>query len=77
MQIVLVARIADVNQMIGHITVFLKILTRAEVHHAVDLSRVGRDNLSVEGAGCFDGTTGLAACRRSDYRYCLFCHECF
>ena len=77
MKIVLVSRIADVNQMIGHVAVFLKIFSRAEVHHAVVLSRVGRYNLSVEGAGCFYGTAGLAACRRSDYRYCLFCHECF
>ena len=63
--------------MIGHLAIFAEILACANRHSAVDLTRVGRDDLAAERTGYLHGATGLAACRGPDDGYrapqnCLF-----
>ncbi len=69
MQIILLARIGDVNEMIWYIAIFLKILTGAESHSAINLTRVCRDNLTADGSGNRNGPARLTRRCRPDYRY--------
>ena len=56
-EVVLCARLADVDEMIGHALIVSQVLACADVHPAVHLSRVGRDDFSANPCckGCCQG----------------------
>ncbi len=75
-EIVFFARIGDVYQVIGRITVFVKVFARADVHIAVHLTRIGADNLGIEVPRKRHGTPRLAARRRTGNTEIMWNVEC-
>ena len=70
-QIVLRARLADVNQMIGYLLsinhIVGQILASADIHTTIHLPRVGRDNLAVHAEGQMSGQGSFPAGGRAEY----------
>lgn len=60
---------AYVEHMHRHFTVFTKILACAEIHAAINLTRIGADNLTADSTGKLNGATSLTARRRANQIY--------
>ena len=66
-EVIFISGIADVDKMISHPVIFLKILTRAKIHSTVNLAAVGADYLCIDGLGKSHCLRGLSRGSRSGY----------
>ncbi len=51
-QVVFTAGLGDINQVVGNLSVFAQIFTGPQIHPAVDLTGISRDDFTTEMASC-------------------------